>query len=181
MWDSIPGLQDCALGQRQAPNRCATQGSQSLPVLRTDATFYIQNYRETGWCLAWDKLLATHFAPFDFERNLYLLENISNTFFPVPFNLTPPRISSYKYPYGNTTRYLNLLLPTQVNGRFGFLPPKVDQETRVIFFPTGLPFCFCNNRAPSSFIFFSFSNADLGRRHYLLCRWTTGFSKNFTV
>ncbi|CAK7288842.1 hypothetical protein VULLAG_LOCUS65 [Vulpes lagopus] len=27
-WDSIPGLQDCALGQRQAPNRCATQGSQ---------------------------------------------------------------------------------------------------------------------------------------------------------
>ncbi|XP_038298245.1 inactive ubiquitin carboxyl-terminal hydrolase 50 isoform X1 [Canis lupus familiaris] len=29
MWDSIPGLQDCALGQRQAPNRCATQGSLS--------------------------------------------------------------------------------------------------------------------------------------------------------
>ena len=27
MWDSIPGLQDRALGQRQAPNRCATQGS----------------------------------------------------------------------------------------------------------------------------------------------------------
>ena len=26
-WDSIPGLQDCALGQREAPNRCATQGS----------------------------------------------------------------------------------------------------------------------------------------------------------
>nr|XP_055192567.1 bile acid receptor isoform X2 [Nyctereutes procyonoides] len=25
MWDSIPGLQDRALGQRQAPNRCATQ------------------------------------------------------------------------------------------------------------------------------------------------------------
>uniref|UniRef100_A0A8I3Q4M5 5'-(N(7)-methylguanosine 5'-triphospho)-[mRNA] hydrolase n=1 Tax=Canis lupus familiaris TaxID=9615 RepID=A0A8I3Q4M5_CANLF len=30
-WDSIPGLQDRALGQRQAPNRCATQGSQSAP------------------------------------------------------------------------------------------------------------------------------------------------------
>ena len=28
MWDSIPGLQDRALGQRQAPNHCATQGSQ---------------------------------------------------------------------------------------------------------------------------------------------------------
>ena len=27
-WDSIPGLQDRALGQRQAPNCCATQGSQ---------------------------------------------------------------------------------------------------------------------------------------------------------
>ena len=27
MWDSIPGLRDCALGQRQAPNCCATQGS----------------------------------------------------------------------------------------------------------------------------------------------------------
>ena len=27
MWDSIPGLQDCAPGQRQALNRCATQGS----------------------------------------------------------------------------------------------------------------------------------------------------------
>ena len=26
-WDLIPGLQDRALGQRQAPNRCATQGS----------------------------------------------------------------------------------------------------------------------------------------------------------
>ena len=29
MWDSIPGLQDRALGQRQAPNHCATQGSLS--------------------------------------------------------------------------------------------------------------------------------------------------------
>ena len=27
MWDSIPGLQDRALSQRQAPNCCATQGS----------------------------------------------------------------------------------------------------------------------------------------------------------
>ena len=29
-WDLIPGLQDRALGQRQAPNRCATQGSRVL-------------------------------------------------------------------------------------------------------------------------------------------------------
>ena len=33
MWDSIPGLQDHALGQRQAPNRCATQGSLYLLFL----------------------------------------------------------------------------------------------------------------------------------------------------
>ena len=43
MWDSIPGLQDCALGQRQAPNRCATQGSLFLFFLR----FYLFMHRDT--------------------------------------------------------------------------------------------------------------------------------------
>ena len=33
MQDSIPGLQDHALGQRQAPNRCATQGSPKKHIL----------------------------------------------------------------------------------------------------------------------------------------------------
>ena len=33
-WDSILGLQDRALGQRQALNRCATQGSQILNFLK---------------------------------------------------------------------------------------------------------------------------------------------------
>ena len=32
-WDSIPRLQDRSLGQRQAPNRCATQGSQGASFL----------------------------------------------------------------------------------------------------------------------------------------------------
>ena len=32
-WDWIPGLQDHALGQRQAPNPCATQGSLSVFLL----------------------------------------------------------------------------------------------------------------------------------------------------
>ena len=32
-WDSIQGLQDRALGQRQAPNHCATQGSLLPPLL----------------------------------------------------------------------------------------------------------------------------------------------------
>ena len=36
MWDSIPGLQDRALGQRQAPNRCATQGSPYGKLLGKD-------------------------------------------------------------------------------------------------------------------------------------------------
>ncbi|CAD7687497.1 unnamed protein product [Nyctereutes procyonoides] len=35
MWDSIPGLQDRALGQRQAPNRCATQGSHTSSFIPT--------------------------------------------------------------------------------------------------------------------------------------------------
>ena len=34
-WDSIPGLQDRALGQRQALNRCATQGSPKLETLKS--------------------------------------------------------------------------------------------------------------------------------------------------
>ena len=34
MWDSILGLQDRALGQRRAPNRCTTQGSPSFSFLR---------------------------------------------------------------------------------------------------------------------------------------------------
>ena len=41
MWDSILGLQDRALGQRQALNRCATQGSRNeayLPEKRTNGT-----------------------------------------------------------------------------------------------------------------------------------------------
>ena len=33
MWDSIPGFQDRALGQRQAPNRRATQGSPKYRLL----------------------------------------------------------------------------------------------------------------------------------------------------
>ena len=33
-WDSIPGLQDRALGLRQAPNRCTTQGSLNLFLIK---------------------------------------------------------------------------------------------------------------------------------------------------
>ena len=31
-WDSHPGLQDRALGQRQVPNRCTTQGSTPMSL-----------------------------------------------------------------------------------------------------------------------------------------------------
>ena len=36
-WDSIPGLQARALGQRQALKRCATQGSRGCGILRSYA------------------------------------------------------------------------------------------------------------------------------------------------
>ena len=38
-WDSIPGLQDRALGQRQALNCCATQGSRRLWFYQTISRF----------------------------------------------------------------------------------------------------------------------------------------------
>ena len=38
--DSIPGLQDRALGQRQAPNRCATQGSLLFGSLSIQPIFF---------------------------------------------------------------------------------------------------------------------------------------------
>ena len=46
-WDSILGLQDRALGQRQAPNRCATQGSRRLEIFNT--FFSLQNYTWIGY------------------------------------------------------------------------------------------------------------------------------------
>ena len=42
MWDSIRGLQDRVLGQRQAPNRCATQGSLSVIFNHVNPPFEIQ-------------------------------------------------------------------------------------------------------------------------------------------
>ncbi|CAD7691854.1 unnamed protein product [Nyctereutes procyonoides] len=41
-WDSIPGLQDRALGQRQAPNRCATQGSPILGIFKNNHSLAAQ-------------------------------------------------------------------------------------------------------------------------------------------
>ena len=45
-WDSIPGLQDHALGQRPAPNCCATQGSleQVLNKLALDKNLTIHYF-----------------------------------------------------------------------------------------------------------------------------------------
>ena len=39
-WDSILGLQDHAVGQRQLPNRCATQGSPIFNFSRTLQTVF---------------------------------------------------------------------------------------------------------------------------------------------
>ena len=43
MWDSIPGLQDHALGQRQAPNHCATQGSPPAPFIEESVLFPVDS------------------------------------------------------------------------------------------------------------------------------------------
>ena len=54
-WDSIPGLQDRALGQRQAPNRCATQGSLmfifklKILIVAFPQTTISAKYRNVGW------------------------------------------------------------------------------------------------------------------------------------
>ena len=48
-WDSIPGLQDRAPGQRQAPNRCATQGSLKKKILiKNILIIYLRREREQG-------------------------------------------------------------------------------------------------------------------------------------
>ena len=57
-WDSIPGLQDRALGQRQALNRCATQGSLVLTFLRIHAHGPILH---SYWRWMWDLIfLRSH-------------------------------------------------------------------------------------------------------------------------
>ncbi|XP_072654414.1 periphilin-1 isoform X12 [Canis lupus baileyi] len=68
-WDSIPGLQDRALGQRQAPNRCATQGSRRL--LKTlnlipERTQWLTEEMKCG--------LRDDMTMKDFQENGYLLE-----------------------------------------------------------------------------------------------------------
>ena len=49
-WDSIPGLQDRALGQRQALNHCATQGSPFTALPKQPA--------EVAVCYKWKDLAA---------------------------------------------------------------------------------------------------------------------------
>ena len=48
IWDSILGLQDHALGQRQALNRCATQGSQQ-PLFLSLLSILCRIKISTGW------------------------------------------------------------------------------------------------------------------------------------
>ena len=69
--DSIPGLQDGALGQRQAPNRCATQGSlkHNLIVWTAELKWGFSSVLSTFskvvwlvksgfWCLKWEHLVG---------------------------------------------------------------------------------------------------------------------------
>ena len=60
-WDSIPGLQDRALGQRQALNRCVTQGSPIQTILKT---YYKQLYaNKLGNLGEMDAFLESHKLP----------------------------------------------------------------------------------------------------------------------
>ena len=73
-WDSIPGLQDCALGQRQALNRWATQGSPHHHLLRR-LPFHTE--------LFWSKISCVVL----FLHSLSCFIIILSTFMPVPYCL----------------------------------------------------------------------------------------------
>ena len=63
MWDSILGLQDRALGQRQAPNRCATQGSLPFQFRQTFVTGFNgkkQGTQEGDFIQLFKNLLSTY-------------------------------------------------------------------------------------------------------------------------
>ena len=53
-WDSIPGLQDHALGRRQAPNRWPTQASQKYPFIKRQQLLMSQ-YKWVKVVLFWLK------------------------------------------------------------------------------------------------------------------------------
>ena len=62
-WDSILGLQDCALGQRLAPNRCATQGSRfhtNLKIICSNSLMKVH-----GILVGFALKLETLWFPFD--------------------------------------------------------------------------------------------------------------------
>ena len=79
-WDSIPRLQDRALGQRQAPNRCATQGSHFLSFNKCANS----NGRlgETGWrvyrnimCYLCNFLHIYNYCKIKFNMNYLNIQN----------------------------------------------------------------------------------------------------------
>ena len=47
-WDSIPGLQDRALGQRQALNRCDTQGSPATKLYALFAHIFLSQRKRSA-------------------------------------------------------------------------------------------------------------------------------------
>ena len=85
MWDSIPGLQDHALGQRRAPNRCATQGSRIIKfLLELDVHKILQKIINH---LKYSKVLRI-FLDFLLPKTVYLklLENNRNHAIKIHFN-----------------------------------------------------------------------------------------------
>ena len=52
-WDSIPGLQDHALGKRQAPNHCTTQGSQGRSLNYCSSTCWLLSQASVCSVIKW--------------------------------------------------------------------------------------------------------------------------------
>ena len=71
-WDSIPGLQDRALGQRQALNRCATQGS------RPTGFYMIWHLSHNLICI----LLFVDYISATVQEQSYLFTNLASFVLP---------------------------------------------------------------------------------------------------
>ena len=105
-WDSIPGLQDRALGQRQALNRCATQGSLILflsnlythcgawtPIPEIKSyTQWTEPARSPPYCTFTLALLSVLHTSLNFFLFLSLLSSVSLNFISLS-HITPTSLS----------------------------------------------------------------------------------------
>ena len=85
-WDSIPGLQDRVLGQRQAPNRCAIQGSPDsnlldliwydsfqFDLIRFDSFRFVSILFDVFWFDLFNRFNSIQFILIRFDSNFSIL------------------------------------------------------------------------------------------------------------